>query len=228
MPKELKWIERELPLAELIFSDDLKVREPDMATVDIYARNYASGETLPPLKAAQIGKALYLVDGWHRALAARKAGLVALPVLTARMTQPQASAEAALANAKHGRGISKGKETDRALEMYFRDPANLNKSARAVSVQLGGHVSKSTVNRMQQKLKADEAPPQSAWDSERAAEAKQERLEQDAKAALKTLETHWGRLTDPQTKRWILQLAEETVGRLSGDAAKLPKSPLDI
>ena len=228
MSKEPKWIEMELPIAELVFSEELKAREPDKGTVNDYARCYKNGDTFPPLKAANIKGAFFLIDGWHRTLAAQKAGLVTLPVLTAKMTQGRAAAEAAMANAKHGRGVRGKAERNRSIELYFQDKANLSKSVRQIAEDLPGILTRSTAHRLLKKLKGTESPVEEEWDAERLAKAKQERLEQDAKAAIKTLETHWKRLQDPQTQRAILQKAEEAIGRLQGDASKLPPNPLDI
>lgn len=228
MSKEPKWIEQELPLAELIRSEDLKARDPDKTLISAYARSYKNGDTLPPLKAANIKGALYLIDGWHRSLAAQKAGLVTLPVFTAKMTQGQAMAEAAMANAKHGRGIVGKAERDRAVEMYFQDKANLSKSTRQIAKDLPGILTKSSAHRLLKKLKGEDEEIDDNWDAERQAALKQQRLEQDAKAAIKTLETHWERLDNPQTQRFILQLAEASIGRLKRDASKLPPDPLDI
>lgn len=228
MSKEYKWTEQELPLAELIRSDALKAREPDAATIKAYARSYANGDTLPALKAANIKGAVFLIDGWHRSLAAEQVGLVTVTVRTAKMTQDQAAAEAAMANAKHGRGINGKAEKERAVELYFQNRANLSKSVRQIEQDLPGILTKSTAHRLLKKLKGETGPAGKDWDAETQAQKIQERLEQDAKAALKTLETHWKRLKSPQTKRLILQSADETIGRLKGDAAKLPVDPLDI
>ena len=229
MPKEHKWIECELPLAEITLSDDLKVREPDTAVIAKYAKAYAdTPEGFPPVKVAQIKGAYYLVDGWHRYFAAKKAGLDSLPVLNAKLSQPQAAAEAAKANTKHGRGVSGDAEKARIIEMYFSDPSNLVKSVRAIAGDLPGIVSKSQAQRILAKLKSDNEPPQNTWDADKAADAAQDLLEQHAIAAVRTLETHWTRITSPEAKRHILGIAKASLAKLSGEAAVLPKSPLDI
>ena len=61
MSKEPKWKLQELPIAEMVFSDDLKAREPDMSLVKDYARSYANGDEFPAIKAANIKGALFIV-----------------------------------------------------------------------------------------------------------------------------------------------------------------------
>ena len=229
MPKETVWIERELLLAEITLSDDLKVRDPDKAVIAKYAKGYADApEGFPPLKAAQIKGAYYLVDGWHRFFAAQRAGLNSLPVLTAKLSQPQAAAEAAKANTKHGRGVSGDAEKSRIIDMYFSDPANLVRPVRSIAGDLPGIVSKSQAQRILAKMKSDTEPAQKTWDADKAEQAAQDLIEQHAIAAVRTLETHWNRITSPQVKRHILQIAQAAVAKLSGEAAELPESPLDI
>lgn len=229
MPKEPKWIERELLLAEITLSNDLKVREPDKAVIAKYAKGYVDApEGFPALKAAQIKGAYYLIDGWHRFFAAQRAGLNSLPVLTAKLSQPQAAAEAAKANTKHGRGVSGDVEKERIIEMYFSDPANLAKPVGAIAADLPGILSKSGAQRLIAKLKSDTEPAQKAWDADKAEQAAQDLMEQHAVAAVRTLETHWSRITSPDAKRQILRIAQEAVAKLTGEASNLPSSPLDI
>ena len=56
------------------------------------------GKELPPIHVAMIGKAMYVVDGFHRLHALRTAKRGLVQALVARMSLKEAQAEARLAN----------------------------------------------------------------------------------------------------------------------------------
>lgn len=65
-----------IDLATLTFDERLQPRERiDDALVASYADDMARGDVFPPIRVVQNGKAAWVVDGWHRAFAARKLGL---------------------------------------------------------------------------------------------------------------------------------------------------------
>lgn len=70
-------------------------------------RTLENGEALPPIQAARIGKALYVLDGFHRLAAHKQSGRATIEADVARMALGDARDVARLANTKHGKNLGR-------------------------------------------------------------------------------------------------------------------------
>lgn len=67
---------KEIELARLTLDPRLQPRDRiDDALVKAYAEDMGRGDMFPPIRAVQNGKAIWVVDGWHRVHAAKSLGL---------------------------------------------------------------------------------------------------------------------------------------------------------
>ena len=115
-----------------------------------------AGEELPPVKVAEIGKALYLVDGFHRHHAHAALGRSTIPAKVARLSVAGAKEEARLANTTHGKGLSRADKA-RVWNDYLANGRHLGKHGqlkpcRVIERELGWGVY--THETIRQKLKA--------------------------------------------------------------------------
>lgn len=64
-----------VPIRDIVLRTSFQVRiKYDNRAITDYATAYKSGAHMPPLKVGKIGKALVLLDGWHRLAALEKLG----------------------------------------------------------------------------------------------------------------------------------------------------------
>jgi len=106
-----KWSEGEsiVDISRLLLDKDMQARAKICnEAVDEYAEGMADTESnkpLPPISVVvsdEDAKQGWVVDGWHRVLAALKAGLSELPAVVKFGTRTDAMAAAAAANQQHG------------------------------------------------------------------------------------------------------------------------------
>ncbi|MCP8890855.1 hypothetical protein [Sphingomonas faeni] len=103
-----QWQERVLALEDVKLRPDFQLRAKGINRAHAAKLQLAleDGKVLPSVKVAAIGKALYLVDGFHRYAAHEALGSTGIKAQVARMTLKEAREEARLANATHGLSLS--------------------------------------------------------------------------------------------------------------------------
>jgi hypothetical protein len=125
------------------------------ATVEAYAAAMAEGADFPPVSVVRIGDdpALVLVDGFHRAAAARKIGRTSILAQVHKVaTRGEAIATASAANARHGLPLS-NQDKRNAVVTALRDADLCQLTGRQLAAQLG--VSHELVNKIRRELGLD-------------------------------------------------------------------------
>ena len=152
-----QWVAQELSVDAIRQHKDLQFRVEGLSLQHVKKLVRvleAGGEPLAPVRVARIGKALYLVDGHHRLEAHRKAGRDTIGAEVARMSLQDAKDAARVANANHGKAMSRA---DKALvwASYMTDGMHLDgdrpKASRVIAEELGQLWSHETIR---QKLRA--------------------------------------------------------------------------
>lgn len=149
--KGKQWRDRTLMIEEVREHPDfqLRVNGISLPHVNKLARQIEAGKTLPPIKVAAIGAALYVVDGFHRLHAYKKAKEHSLPAQVARMSLTEAREEARLANTTHGKGLSRA-DKRRVWDEHIATGGHLDergslKSSRVIEAELNGLYSRETI-----------------------------------------------------------------------------------
>lgn len=149
-----RWEPAELPLGDVRVRPDFQFRVlgADSANLNrIVSTLQAGGEARDPVRVARIGKALYLVDGFHRLEAYRKAGRQTIPALVAKLSLEEAREAARASNAMNGKGYSRADRQcifdDYVAEGRHRDEDGRTKSSRTIEVELGGLYSHETIRK---------------------------------------------------------------------------------
>lgn len=127
----------------------------DERTVKSYANAMEAGAEFPPVRLADVGGTLYLVDGWHRYEAATVAGRWEIPATIHKMDQREARREAALANLTHGLTLKKS-EIRAAFRQFIkgaghRDAKGRLTSYRDIALAMHGAVSYNTIRNWMEK-----------------------------------------------------------------------------
>jgi hypothetical protein len=149
--KEPTWQQEELPVEDVRERPDFQLRADGVQTrhVRVLERTLAAGGDLEPIKVARIGKALYVVDGFHRLEAARRQRLPTIRAAVARMSLEEAQGFALLANTKHGKSLrpkDKALILARYVELGKHVGANgVVKSSRAIAAEINHAYSHETV-----------------------------------------------------------------------------------
>ncbi len=191
--KGKQWPERTLMIDEVHEHRDFQLRADGVSLphVNKLARQIEAGKELPPIKVAAIGEALYVVDGFHRLHAYRKAKRHSLPAQVARMSRREALEEARLANTTHGKPLSRA-DKRRAWDDYIASGGHLDedgkvKSSRVIEAELNGLYTRETIRKdlRDRGLTLNEGPTYTEWKREEADEESlaQERLD-DAETIL--------------------------------------------
>ncbi len=157
------------PVADIATQPEWQVRAKlHPGTVEAYAKAFRADEwQLPPLALARIGGVLFVVDGWHRLEAAKRAGLARVDGQIVTEDPQEALWLAAEANTKHGLPL-KPREYRKVLGAFI-GAGKHRKGRRLLSYRdmakaIGGVVSYTTVRnwvmkdfpRVAAELKADE------------------------------------------------------------------------
>lgn len=158
MTKGKQWQADELPVDSVRAHKDLQFRVDGLDPKNlrrIVSALEAGGETKDPIHVARIGKALYVVDGFHRLEAYRKVGRHNVPALVAKMSLQEAKDTARSFNAMNGKNYSRA-DKERVWETYLTEGRHLDtlgdvKPSRVISQELGQLYSYETVRK---KLKA--------------------------------------------------------------------------
>jgi len=185
--KGKQWRDRTLMIEEVREHPDFQLRANGVSLphVNKLTRQLEAGKALPPIKVAAIGAALYVVDGFHRLHAYRKAKEHSLPAQVARMSIPEAREEARLANTTHGKGLGRA-DKRRVWDEHIASGGHLDedgnlKSSRVIEADLNGLYSRETIRTRLRELglTLNEGPDFEEWKREEPDEEAlaQERLE---------------------------------------------------
>jgi hypothetical protein len=160
MTKGKQWAAMDLPI------DDVRRHQSFQYRVDgIDAANLkrirrvlaAGGETRDPIRVARIGKALYLLDGFHRLEAYRLERRHTIPALVAKMSLEEAREEARRSNAANGKPYSP-KDKVALWEAFVAEGRHLDertespKASRVIADELGGFWSHETIRKKLKEL----------------------------------------------------------------------------
>ncbi len=136
-----------------------------------YAFAMRRGDEFPPIKVANVGGKLYVVDGFHRLEAARQAKRTQIAAEIAPMSEKAAVALAINANALHGLPLSQ-KDKQRCFQLY-RDaglhcwPDGRVKSLRQIRKDLGNLAWPNTISSWLKKANIEPEPddegPNVSW-----------------------------------------------------------------
>jgi len=128
---------RTVKVCDLVLDVALQCRVAiDQATVDEYAEAFKGGATFPALSLVQVGEELLVVDGWHRAKAARQAGVKELEADVAVGTRRDAMLAAVRANATHGLRRTQA-DKRRAVQVLLLDAEWCRQSSRDLGALAG-------------------------------------------------------------------------------------------
>lgn len=147
-----------VPIADIATRADWQVRDQiSEALVREYITHYVHGANMPPVRLADIGGALVLMDGWHRLLAQKQLGRDVVEATTEVLSEMEAQWQAALANSYNGARLNRQSEKRRVFELYMRQGRNRVgrlglKSYREIAKDLGGLASKSSIENWMKKM----------------------------------------------------------------------------
>ncbi|MDF0496178.1 hypothetical protein [Bradyrhizobium yuanmingense] len=147
-----------VPIADIAIRADWQVRDQiSEALVREYITHYVHGANMPPVRLADIGGALVLMDGWHRLLAQKQLGRDVVEATTEVLSEMEAQWQAALANSYNGARLNRQSEKRRVFELYMRQGRNRVgrlglKSYREIAKDLGGLASKSSIENWMKKM----------------------------------------------------------------------------
>lgn len=194
------------------------------------------GEDLGPIRVARIGKALYVIDGFHRLQAHQMARRGTVWAEVARMSKAEALEAARVANTAHGKRPSRA-DQQRAWETYLEGGGHLRddgtvKGSTTIERELGFVYSRETIRR---KLRAVgvEIAEAVEWPEGRKVQAGAGELEEDRlEDAVGTLE-HFRVLylsLDGEAQRGMLATARALVDALEHgeEPQHVTWGPLDI
>lgn len=158
MTKGKQWQAGDLPVDSVRTHKDLQFRAQGLSPQNlsrITRALEAGGEAKDPIRVARIGKALYVVDGFHRLEAYRKVGRSTVPALVAKMNLQEARSSARAFNAMNGRSYSRA-DKELVWGTYLAEGNHMDalgnvKSCREIAQELGQVYSYETVRK---KLKA--------------------------------------------------------------------------
>lgn len=125
-------------LEQLALDERLQARATiDRDAVEEYREAYAAGRKLPPVQAFRIAAALYIVDGFHRWLAAHEAGVEFLQVdVVGEGSMDDAVWYATGVNATHGLRRTNA-DKRRAVTMAVSSPIGAEQSSRVIADHVG-------------------------------------------------------------------------------------------
>ncbi len=180
-------------------------------------------EPIEPISVAQVGKALYVVDGFHRLEAHRQDKREQIQAKVARMSLSEAEAHAkTVANTRHGKNLTReGKrklwEAFLAAGRHLKADGTL-KSPRAIAGELNGLYSHQTIrNLLRAAGLADEleAIGVSRWEQEEPTlQELEEEREAEAEMALQRFAAIVPTLQDEGIRGRLLHTARDWVDRL--------------
>lgn len=152
-----QWQAAELAVSEVRVHASLQMRADGVSLThsNRLQRVLEGGGDLPAIKVARVGKALYVVDGFHRLEAHQRAGRDTVKAVVAKMSRAEAEEEARLANTTHGKGLSSA-DKQRAFAAMIEAGGHLEtfgayKPSRTIAAEMNYIYSHETIRK---KLKA--------------------------------------------------------------------------
>lgn len=146
-----------VPIADIATRSDWQVRDQiNPALVRDYITHYVHGANMTPLRLADVGGVLVLIDGWHRLFAQKQLGRDAVEATIEELSEVDAQWQAAMANTRNGARLTRQSEKRRVFELYIRQRRNRVgrrglKSYRDIAKDLGGLASKSSIENWMKK-----------------------------------------------------------------------------
>ena len=142
--------EATIQIDRVVRDHSLQVRTKiDSATVGRYAAAMEQGAAFPPIKVADVGGSLLLVDGWHRIEAAGRVGRERIAATIIPMSREAALWEAAKANLAHGLPLTRRGERTNVFRAYVQAGQHRKKrgykSYREISMELQGLAAHTTI-----------------------------------------------------------------------------------
>jgi hypothetical protein len=180
-----QWKEETLALEAITLRQDFQLRAGgiDRQHVRKLLAMLQAGKPLPPVKVARIGKALYLVDGFHRYFAHEDYGVSGIEASVARMSLEEARGEAMVANTTHGKALGRA-DKRKVWDAFVGAGGHLEspevpKSSRVISAALNGMYSHETVRARLRELglELNEGPTFKPWGDGEVPEEEDEDLE---------------------------------------------------
>lgn len=154
--RRYNWNRQELVLEDIREREEHQVRAGGVSHlhVNTLVRAMGSEGDRTPISVAKVGKAHYVIDGFHRLAAARKLGWSHISADVARMSAGEARGYALLANTKHGKNLGRH-DKDRIFDEYVAQGGHVGadgvlKASRVIQAELNHIYSHETIR---QKLK---------------------------------------------------------------------------
>lgn len=147
----------EVPIADIATRAEWQVRDQiNHALVRDYITHYVHGANMTPLRLADVGGVLVLIDGWHRLFAQKQLGREVVEATIEELSEVDAQWQAAMANTRNGARLTRQSEKRRVFELYIRQGRNRVgqrglKSYRDIAKDLGGLASKSSIENWMKK-----------------------------------------------------------------------------
>lgn len=235
MKKGPKWKLQDLKIIDVRKRSDFqnRVNGTDQSHIKKLLGELEAGKDLPPIEIAQVGKALYVIEGFHRLEAHCRAEHETINCKVARMTLQEAKDRALLSNTKHGKNLSRADKASiwqRYLDEqkhHWSDTDHMPphclagqlKSSRVISADLNHIYSHETIRTKLKDagLQLDDATEfpngyKAQFDEESEAELAAERIE-DATTALWNFESLYQSL-DEEHQKSLLREAERIIGAI--------------
>ena len=235
MKSTTKWKTETLAVEDVREHADHQVRAGGVSAlhVNVLARAMEIEGDLAPIRCAKIGRALYVVDGFHRLAAARKLGWSHIAAEVAVMSAAEARDEARLANTRHGKGLSRYDKA-RLFDLYVAEGRHLGddgivKASRVIQAEVNHIYSHETI-RTKLKERGIEMELQVEYPDgykPRAVNDEGE-LEADAAEAANTHLERFGSLffdLEDDARQRALEAARELVGLLERGERPVPSEP---
>lgn len=190
-----------------------------------------AGQDLPPIRVAQIGAALYVVDGFHRLEAHGLEKRKTVGAIVCRMGLAEALEEAEKANTEHGLNLSR-EDKQLRWNRYVEAGRHLAgrgtaRSIRAIERELHGVVGRETIRKRLRamELELSEEDDQQPWQGDTEEDLQAERAE-EAEASLRRFGELFPTLEE-ETQRKLLGEARELVDRLELTGQPEPAGPFE-
>ncbi len=122
-----------IPVGEITLDPKLQPRnELNADAIQQYSDDIRAGDEFPPVEVTNVKGRYYLTSGWHRTLAAKRAGLKSIEVIVTDGTLDDAKWDASAANVEHDKSGSRRTNADKAkaVKMALAVKANLNGGLR--------------------------------------------------------------------------------------------------
>jgi hypothetical protein len=148
-----QWATIDLPIEDVQAHPSFQVRVEGLSQphVNKLRRMVKGGVALDPIDVARVGKALYLLDGFHRIEASWLEGKPTITARVAKMSLPEARAEAGKANTKRGLPLSRKSKANVLAQYVGRgehlDTHGIRKSAGIIEREINYIYGRETIRK---------------------------------------------------------------------------------